>query len=97
MQTLIIKNVKQLFQLLLEAELIGVSALLLTAVHRARVKAGIALAAHLLNAVVLTGQLLKGRLDLATAKSENEVEGGFLLDVVISQSAAIFKLLAGED
>ncbi|KAF7077747.1 hypothetical protein CFC21_082267 [Triticum aestivum] len=32
-----------------------------------------------------------------TAKAEHQVEGGLLLDVVVCQSAAILKLLAGED
>jgi len=35
---------------------------------------------------------------LATAtKTEDEVEGGFLLDVVVREGAAVFELLAGED
>jgi len=33
----------------------------------------------------------------ATPETEHQVEGGFLLDVVISQGTAIFKLLSGED
>ena len=33
----------------------------------------------------------------ATAKAEDEVQGGLLLDVVIRQCAAIFELLARED
>ena len=36
--------------------------------------------------------------DLHTAtESEDEMEGGLLLDVVVRQGAAIFELLAGED
>jgi hypothetical protein len=30
-------------------------------------------------------------------EAENEVKGGFLLDVVVRQGAAILELLAGED
>ncbi|KAI5436897.1 hypothetical protein KIW84_023136 [Lathyrus oleraceus] len=33
----------------------------------------------------------------STAETENKVEGGFLLDVVVSKSAAVFELFAGED
>ncbi len=33
----------------------------------------------------------------ATAKAEDEVESGLLLDVVVGQSATILELLAGED
>jgi len=32
-----------------------------------------------------------------TTQAEDEVKGGFLLDVVVSQSATIFELLASED
>ena len=33
----------------------------------------------------------------AAAETEDEVEGGFLLDVVVREGAAVFELLAGED
>ena len=32
-----------------------------------------------------------------TAQTEDQVEGGLLLDVVVAQGAAVFKLLSGED
>ena len=34
---------------------------------------------------------------VATSKSENQVEGRFLLDVVIREGSAILKLLSSED
>ena len=34
---------------------------------------------------------------LATAEAENKVEGGLLLDVVVSKGAAILQLLASKD
>ena len=34
---------------------------------------------------------------LAATKSEDQVEGGLLLDVVVRQGASVFELLAGED
>lgn len=45
---------------------------------------------------------VKGRIrkltDLhTTTKAENQVKGGFLLDIVVRKSAAILKLLASED
>ena len=33
----------------------------------------------------------------ASAQSEDQVEGGLLLDVVVGESSAVFQLLAGED
>ncbi len=33
----------------------------------------------------------------SSAETENQVKGGFLLDVVVTQGAAVFKLLSGED
>ncbi|KFP73355.1 hypothetical protein N311_09618, partial [Apaloderma vittatum] len=59
---------------------------------------------HILNGV--TGLYLKGDglasqgLDEnlhATSQAQHEVQGGFLLDVVIRQGATIFQLLAGKD
>ena len=32
-----------------------------------------------------------------TAQSEDQVQGGLLLDVVVSEGAAVLELLAGED
>ena len=34
---------------------------------------------------------------LTTSKSEDEMKGGFLLDVVIGKGSSIFKLLSSED
>ena len=44
----------------------------------------------------LTGESLDKDLH-TTSKSEDEMESGLLLDVVIRKSSAIFKLLSGED
>lgn len=54
------------------------TALLLTAVGGTRGKAGVALAADVLLAVVLGGEGLKGRLDDTTTETEDEVESGLL-------------------
>lgn len=51
----------------------------------------------------LVSDLLGGGVDLllsllsTTSKSENEMEGGLLLNVVVRKGSAILKLLAGED
>jgi hypothetical protein len=55
------------------------------------------LAADHLVLVVLAGERLKRGFNDATAEAEDEVEGGLLLDVVVSKGAAILKLLPGED
>merc|ERR1711972_527312 len=84
-------------QLLLGAELVGVAALLLAAVHRARVQTRVALAADHLVAVVLARKHCQGWLDDAAAKAQHEVQSGLLLDVVVAQGAPVLKLLPGED
>ena len=73
------------------------TALLLAAVGGARREAGVALAADHLVAVELGSQGLEGRLNDTTTETEDQVEGGLLLDVVVGESAAILELLAGED
>eukprot|EP00933_Yihiella_yeosuensis_P058145 TRINITY_DN583_c1_g2_i1.p1 TRINITY_DN583_c1_g2~~TRINITY_DN583_c1_g2_i1.p1 ORF type:complete len:144 (+),score=18.33 TRINITY_DN583_c1_g2_i1:35-466(+) len=83
--------------LLLHAELVGVTALLLAAVSGAGVKTSEALAADLLLAVDLAGKLSKSGGKDTTTKTKNEVKGGLLLDVVVGEGAAILELLAGED
>ncbi|OAL03126.1 hypothetical protein IQ06DRAFT_292350 [Phaeosphaeriaceae sp. SRC1lsM3a] len=86
-----------LLELLLGAELVGVAALLLTAVDSPRWQTCVALAADHLVAVVLGGERLERRLDDATTETEDQVESGLLLDVVVGKGAAILELLAGED
>ena len=78
------------------------SALSLTAVGALGWESGVTLAADHLVALVLAGQSGKRWLnsngaDATTAKSQNEMKGGLLLDVVIGKSATILELLAGED
>eukprot|EP00197_Chlamydomonas_leiostraca_P002840 CAMPEP_0202857520 /NCGR_PEP_ID=MMETSP1391-20130828/425_1 /ASSEMBLY_ACC=CAM_ASM_000867 /TAXON_ID=1034604 /ORGANISM="Chlamydomonas leiostraca, Strain SAG 11-49" /LENGTH=191 /DNA_ID=CAMNT_0049536329 /DNA_START=188 /DNA_END=764 /DNA_ORIENTATION=+ len=68
-----------------------------SAVLGAGVQASVALAADHLVLVVLAGQDLQGGLNDATAQAQHQVEGGLLLDVVVSQGAAVLQLLAGED
>ena len=89
----------RLFQLLLGAQLVGVTTLALAAVGGTRGKTGVALAADRLLAVVLAGQSLKRGLNngTTTTETEDQVESGLLLDVVVGQSAAVLQLLTGEN
>ncbi len=64
-----------LLKLLLGPELVAVTALLLTAVGGAGVKAGITLAANDLVAVILSGEHLKRRLNNSSPQSEDKVKG----------------------
>jgi hypothetical protein len=86
-----------LLQLLLGAELVGVTALLLAAVGGTGRETSVALAADGLVAVVLGGKGLEGRLNDTTTEAEDQVEGRLLLDVVVRQGAAILELLSSED
>ena len=76
--------------------------LALSAVSRLGRESGIALAADHLVALVGTGKSGKRWLNLDAAdstatKSEDQVKGGLLLNVVVRESTAIFELLSGED
>lgn len=68
----------RLLELLLWAELVGVSALLLAAVGCARWETGVALAANHLVAVELGSKGLEGWLDDTTTETEDQVESGLL-------------------
>jgi len=84
-------------ELLLWAKLVGVSALLLSAVGGTGWETGVALAADHLVTVVFGGEGLERWLDQTTTKTKDQVESRFLLDIVVGQGAAVFKLLSGED
>ena len=76
-------NSYRLFQLLLRAELVGVTALLLAAVGGTRGKAGVALAADHLLAVVLGSQGLERGLNDTTTETEDQVESRLLLRLLV--------------
>ena len=73
------------------------AARLLAAVRRADWQAGIALAADLLLPVELLGEGNEGWLHHTTAEAQHQVQRRLLLDVVVSQRAALLELLASED
>ena len=78
------------------------TALSLAAVGCLGRKLSIALSANHLVALVLSGEGSQGSLNLerthtTTSKTENEMESGLLLDVVVGKSTAILELLTSED
>jgi len=90
------KNIS-LLDLLLGAQLVGMTAFLFAAVGGPWVQSGIALAADKLIAVVLPGQSLEGRFNDTTPQAQDKVESRFLLDVVVRKGPSILQLLASED
>jgi len=74
-----------------------VTALLLSAVGGTRWETGVALAADHLVTVVFGGEGLERWLDQTTTETEDQVESGFLLDVVVGESTAILELLSGKN
>ena len=88
---------RKLLQLLLHTQVVGVSALLLSAILSTRVKSGIAFTADHFVAIVLLCQQSQTGLNNTTTKSEHQMKRGFFLDVVVWESASIFQLLSGED
>ena len=78
------------------------AALSLSAVSGLKGKSGITKSAYLLIALVLSSESSSSGLDLddtsaSSSKSKNEMKGGLLLDVVVSEGSAILELLTGED
>merc|ERR1719158_743402 len=86
-----------LLPLLLGSKIVGVATGLLPAVGSPGVQPGVTLPADNLVTVVFLGQNPQGGLDDSTSQSEDQVEGGLLLDVVVRQGPAILQLLAGKD
>ena len=90
-------NHSQLLQLLLGAEVVAVSALLLTAVVSTKRKTSVALTAHHLLAVVLLGQSSQGGLDHSSSHLEEHFNGGGLADSAGADSLRIIELLSSEN
>ncbi len=67
-----------LLQLLLRSQLVGVTAFLLAAISRSRRQTGVAFPADHFVAIVFAGEGFEGGFDDTAAKTENEVECGFL-------------------
>lgn len=65
-------------------------ALSLPAVGSLQGQSGIALPAHLLITVVFLGNGSNGRIHDTAPQSQDQVQGGFLLDVVIGEGSAVY-------
>merc|ERR1711935_1008127 len=82
---------------------VGVSTTLsLSAVSGLQWESAVAFSADLLVDLVLSGESSECGLDLelshtTTSKSEDQMESGLLLNVVIRESSSIFELLTSED
>ena len=85
------------FQLLLWAQLVGVTTLSLSAVGSSRWQSSVTFTANRLFTVVLGSQGFQRWLNDTTSQSQDQVQGGFLLDVVVRQSSAILQLLTSEN
>ena len=42
-------------------------------------------------------EVVEGFLAVTSSETEDQVKGGFLLDVVVGEGSAVFELLSGED
>ena len=89
-------------ELLLGSNVGAVAALSLSAVLSLGGKGGVALSADHFFALVLSGESSERGLNgdgssATTSESEDQVEGGLLLDVVVGESSAVFELLSSED
>ena len=88
---------RELLQLLLGAEVVAVSASLLTAVVSTRGKTRVALAANHLLAVVLLGEGGEGGLDHTTSHLEQHLKSGLLSNAVGTDGLSVVQFLAGEN
>ena len=88
---------RELLQLLLGAEVVAVSASLLTAVVSTRGKTRVALAANHLLAVVLLGEGGEGGLDHTTSHLEEHFKSGLSSNAVGTDSLRVLEFLASEN
>jgi len=86
-----------LLELLLGAKLIGMSALLLSAILSTGWKSSETLTANSLLAIEPLGNKGKSRIINSSTKTENQMKSRLLLDIVIGKSTAILELLSSEN
>lgn len=77
--------------------MVGVPALLLSAVCGTRWKTGITLATDCLITVVALCQESQRGIIYATSKTKDKMQRRLLLDIIIRKCASIFELLSSED
>jgi len=68
-----------------------------TAIRGTKRVTGIAVAADHEILIVLLSQCDESRFHLTTAEAKDKVDGGLLLDVVVSEGPVVVQLLAGEN
>jgi hypothetical protein len=85
------------FKFLLWTQLVGVTTLSLTTVGSSWWQSSVTLSADGLLTVVLGSKSLQRWLNDTTSQSENQVESGLLLDVVVRQGSTILQLLTSKD
>jgi len=95
-------NAKSALNLLLKSNVGPVTTLSLSAVVSLKWELGVTLSANHFVAFEFSGKSSKGWLDLelshtTSSQSEDQVKGGLLLDVIVGEGSAIFKLLTGKD
>lgn len=76
---------RSILWLLFKSKLVAVTALSLSAVSGLEGKGGIALSAYLFITVEFFGNCGNGRIHDAASESQDEVKGGFFLDVVVRE------------
>ena len=81
--------VRSILWLLLESQLVGVTALSLSAVGSLQGKSGIALSTDFLVLVVGLGDGSHCGIHTSSSESQHEVQGGLLLDVVVGECSAV--------
>ena len=86
-----------IFKLLLWTQLIAVSAFTFTTVGSSWWQACVAFTTDFLFTSMLPGKCLIGKIHGTTTKTKNQMESGFLLDVVIRQCTSIFQLLSSKN
>lgn len=70
---------------------------LFTAVSGTRRETSITFSANHFVAVVFAGQDFESGFNDTTAETQDQVQSGFFLDVVVGQGAVVFQLFAGKD
>ena len=88
---------RELLQLLLGTQMVAVSALLLTAVVGTQRETGVALTAHHLVAVVLSGKSSERRLNHTSRHLEQNFNGRGVTDSTVTDSLRIVQLLTSKD
>jgi len=86
-----------LLQLLLRPQLISMPTFLLATICRTWRKSCVAFSADHLVAIILGGEGFEGWFDDTAAEAQDEMKGGFLLNVVIGQCTPILQLLSREN